>query len=419
MPFPKVSHEDYLRQTADDLLFLLEGRQSQLLPTLSYGSPTRNAFLDIARLLKRATAIHDPPPCRPPTPPAQPPVPVPQPVPLLTPFSEPPYSPRPFLPSPVSPSLLPSPVSPSLPPMPPLPPPPPTPTPLRRPIATPRNLASVYPRPISPVVPPRVVPSSSPAVVPRVVTSPSPVVVPRVVASPSPVLPCPIPVVAPRRYPARKRTATCRYGFAANAIASTEDMAPYQNHIAALATDLALSVEKVKLPSLYKLLKGPDAAIWNTSNANEFGRLLPRGVGKSRPVEERIAGTGTFFPIRKRDIPQGRTATYGNFVCDIRPHKAETHRVRLTLGGNLLDFPGDPSSPAVSVTNAKLHINSTISDAKRGARYFTLDIKNFYLGSPLSYYQYVRIPVALLPAEILAEYDEICVENDGYAYFEV
>ena len=55
----------------------------------------------------------------------------------------------------------------------------------------------------------------------------------------------------------------------------------------------------------------------------------------------------------------------------------------MTAGGDRLDHLDDPISPTVSITDANIHFNSTISDAKRGARYMTLDIKNYYLGSPM------------------------------------
>ena len=56
VPFPQVTQEDYLRQTADDLLVLLRGQPStNVSPSLTYASTTRNAFIEIAQLLKRAT----------------------------------------------------------------------------------------------------------------------------------------------------------------------------------------------------------------------------------------------------------------------------------------------------------------------------------------------------------------------------
>ena len=72
----------------------------------------------------------------------------------------------------------------------------------------------------------------------------------------------------------------------------------------------------------------------------------------------------------------------------------------MTAGGNRLDYPGNTSSPAVSMLDAKLHINSTISDAHKGARYFGIDLKNFYLDTPMTYYQYIRVLPKMIPKEV-------------------
>jgi hypothetical protein len=237
-----------------------------------------------------------------------------------------------------------------------------------------------------------------------------------VLKSPPPRLPATHRDPRTTRYPLRHRPATNRYGQATQFLAQSLYEDKYAHHIAALGS--SVPAEKGKLASLRNLLKGEDAKIWTRSTANEFGRLLPHGVGKARPLNERITGTGTMFPISKANIPKDRKVTYANFVCGIRPQKAETHRVRLTAGGDRLDYPGDPSSPAVSTLDAKIHINSTISDAHKGARYMTLDIKNFYLGTPMSYYQYIRVHLSLIPLEIIQEYN-LHAEQDGYVYFEI
>ena len=83
------------------------------------------------------------------------------------------------------------------------------------------------------------------------------------------------------------------------------------------------------------------------------------------------------FFTTKDKIPKDRKITYANFICNIRPQKSETHRVRLTAGGDKLDYPSDQSFPAVSLLNVKIHINITISHAKHNARYMCIDIKNF------------------------------------------
>jgi hypothetical protein len=58
VPFPKVGTGEYLpRQTATDMLTLLQGTQAQPLPSLTYGSPISNAYIQIAKILKQATAL--------------------------------------------------------------------------------------------------------------------------------------------------------------------------------------------------------------------------------------------------------------------------------------------------------------------------------------------------------------------------
>ena len=110
--------------------------------------------------------------------------------------------------------------------------------------------------------------------------------------------------------------------------------------------------------------------------ANEFGRLC-KVIVKTRPKADRMKVTGTIFFTTKDKIPKDRKITYANFICNICPQKSETHRVRLPAGGDKLNYPGDPSSPAVSLLNVKIHINSTISHAKDNAKYMCIDIKNF------------------------------------------
>ena len=43
---------------------------------------------------------------------------------------------------------------------------------------------------------------------------------------------------------------------------------------------------------------------------------------------------------------------YGNMVCDIIPHKTEFHRVRLTVGGDQIEYPGKVSTPTSDLTKA-------------------------------------------------------------------
>ena len=89
----------------------------------------------------------------------------------------------------------------------------------------------------------------------------------------------------------------------------------------------------------------------------------------------------------------------------------------MTAGGNLLVFPGDPSSPAVSMLNSKLHINSTIYDSHKGDRYLRIDIKKFYLDTLMKYYKYICVLPSMIPQEISDDPAyEIHTVVDGFVY---
>jgi hypothetical protein len=48
-----------------------------------------------------------------------------------------------------------------------------------------------------------------------------------------------------------------------------------------------------------------------------------------------------------------------------------------------------------------------------------LDVKNFNLGNPMDSLEYMRIPIKLIPHEIIAQYSLLPLVSDGYVYIEV
>ena len=54
IPFPSVTADDYLRQVTTDILHILQNPQNKI-SSLTFGSPTTNAFIHLARILKRST----------------------------------------------------------------------------------------------------------------------------------------------------------------------------------------------------------------------------------------------------------------------------------------------------------------------------------------------------------------------------
>ena len=70
-------------------------------------------------------------------------------------------------------------------------------------------------------------------------------------------------------------------------------------------------------------------------------------------------------------------------VCNYRPLKEEKYRVRLTIGGDKLDYNQETASPTADLIDTKILINSTISDAHEGTQFMSVDIKDCFLMTPL------------------------------------
>jgi hypothetical protein len=63
-------------------------------------------------------------------------------------------------------------------------------------------------------------------------------------------------------------------------------------------------------------------------------------------------------------LPPGYKATYARFVATERPHKTETRRVRLTVGGNLIHYTDKVSAPTADLSTVKMLLNSIISSSQ-------------------------------------------------------
>ena len=79
--------------------------------------------------------------------------------------------------------------------------------------------------------------------------------------------------------------------------------------------------------------------------------------------------------IHWSQLPAGRKATYLRVVADYRPQKADPYRVRWTVGGDKVDYPGAVTTPTADMQVTKLLFNSTISTP--GAKFMCLDVKDF------------------------------------------
>ena len=116
-----------------------------------------------------------------------------------------------------------------------------------------------------------------------------------------------------------------------------------------------------------------------------------------------MTGSNTIHFIPPSQKLADRTATYLRVVANPRPRKEDPFRVRFTVGGNHIDYPGTVATPTAELATVNLHLNSVISDVN--ASYMTVDIKDYYLGTPMNRFEYMRIPVKHIPEDIIHQYN--------------
>jgi hypothetical protein len=156
-----------------------------------------------------------------------------------------------------------------------------------------------------------------------------------------------------------------------------------------------------------------EGALWRASCADEIGRFC-RGHGTDMPT-----GTDTMVFIPISAVPKGTKATYLRIAAAFRPEKANPRRVRFTVGGDRVYYDGDVSTKTADLTTVKTLLNSVISTP--GAKFVTVDLKDFYLETPMEPkdYAYMRIPVSVIPDEIMLEYDLAKLVHNKHVYAEI
>jgi hypothetical protein len=152
------------------------------------------------------------------------------------------------------------------------------------------------------------------------------------------------------------------------------------------------------------LMKDPRLQpLWTQGFGNECGRLF-QGI---RDIPE----TDTCFFTTLKNIPEDRKITYGKIFCDDKPHKQEKERVWLTVGGDRLDYAGDVATSTADIKTFKILINSTLSTEE--AAMMRMDIKNYYIGTPLPRFEYMKMLLSRFPEEIIQKYNINALAVDG------
>ena len=126
------------------------------------------------------------------------------------------------------------------------------------------------------------------------------------------------------------------------------------------------------ISSYKRLMHDPATAeIWQTAFGKDFGGMAQ---GDTKTGQK---GTNSIFVMthnKIKMIPRTQTITYARVVVDFCPQKFDPHRIRITAGGNLINYPGELSTRTADLTTSKLMWNSVLST--EGAKYMCLDIKN-------------------------------------------
>ncbi len=129
--------------------------------------------------------------------------------------------------------------------------------------------------------------------------------------------------------------------------------------------------------------------------------------------------SGTIVPVLFSNIPRDRLrdVVYYNPVVKQKYNSDGSikFRVRGTARGNLLQVPYDVSARTASLDVVKLLLHSVVSDNKK---WFTIDIKDVYLGTPLpaERHEFIRIERKKIPDQSTLDHqlDPLLYNNNVY-----
>ena len=93
-------------------------------------------------------------------------------------------------------------------------------------------------------------------------------------------------------------------------------------------------------------------------------------------------------------------STYGRIVLDYLPQKEYPYQKGLTVGGNLMNYPGDVGTTTSDMITSKLLFNSILLNIYTKL----MVIEKNYLNTPMAGYEYMRLPIDIIMQEIVYEY---------------
>ena len=75
--------------------------------------------------------------------------------------------------------------------------------------------------------------------------------------------------------------------------------------------------------------------------------------------------------------------------------------MRITVGGDKLSYDGTTATQCASLTKTKILLNSVVSTIM--SLFMCADIHDFYYNTPMLDYEYMKLPLIMLPKEIVEQ----------------
>ena len=101
-----------------------------------------------------------------------------------------------------------------------------------------------------------------------------------------------------------------------------------------------------------------------------------------------------------------------------RPEKGDPYCTCLTVGGNLIVYPGDCGTPTVDLLTVKLLLNSVILTPD--AKLMTIDIDDVYLNTPMDRFEYMKLKLSDRPEDFVTLYNLVSkVKKNGFVYLKI
>eukprot|EP00804_Cyclotella_cryptica_P019034 CCRYP_014448-RA/>CCRYP_014448-RA protein AED:0.34 eAED:0.34 QI:0/0/0/1/1/1/3/0/481 len=160
-----------------------------------------------------------------------------------------------------------------------------------------------------------------------------------------------------------------------------------QCHFPCNSLAVVLNDDTGELMEYQHLIANPKyRSMWTSAYGKELGQLAQGLPGT-------VAGTNTIVFINKYDIPSDQW-------------------------GNHINFPGDCGTPTADMLTTKILLNNVVSTI--GARFMTIDIKDFYLNTPMARPEFMRLKLSDMPENIIEHYTlRSIATDDRYVYVRI